>query len=86
MVFCASKMNQEADIPVTFQYNGKTIVRFFTLPLGSGGNAWHLYVQKYHWGRLYYRDNFDTWDGAWLRLGLQYLKPYFIDVILAWHQ
>lgn len=84
--------DMEADIPVTFEFNGKEYKGFFSRPKGAG-DVWYLTVQEkkrgklgnYHWGQLFRA------DGAWRYADqtryneMLYLSDYFGDVVTAWY-
>ncbi len=40
------------DIPVTFDYKGKTYSGTISEVNGAGGGTYHLTVQNHHWGAL----------------------------------
>jgi hypothetical protein len=73
-------------IPVTFEYKGRTCRGSLNDALGAGNDVWFLMVENYYWGQLIWRRNFGLMEFSGNKPGLETQAGYFGDVITAWYQ
>ncbi len=57
----------------------------FSEPHGSGGNIWFLTVNKYHWGQLILKCDYE-WAFYNNKDELKEMADYFGDCIMPWYQ
>jgi hypothetical protein len=76
-----------ADIPVTFDHEGKTYAGHLSQVTGMGSTAtFHLYVDKYYWGTLRYSDFEDSWIFNSNKQGMEKHADYFGWVVVGWYE
>lgn len=66
-------------IPIAFDFKGKTYRATFEAVHGSGGNTWHIMINKYYRGRLRLNDNGWFVDGEFKEMA-----DYFGQYVIAW--
>ena len=71
--------------PITFTHNGKTITGQLSQVMGGGSSShFHLMVNQYYWGQLFYNQH----QGGWVFYGkdesLSAMAEHFGWVVTAW--
>ncbi len=68
-------------IPITFDYDGQTHRGEFSRVMGAGFNHWHLTINGYHVGQLFYTEAFGWRFGAGKGNRMEELAEFFATYI-----
>jgi len=69
------------EIPITFEHNGSKYSGLLSAVHGAGQHVWHMYVNRYFYGRLRYCNGwvFDS-------IKMPEMADYLGDYVTAWYQ
>jgi hypothetical protein len=75
------------DIPITFQFRGKTFSGHLLPVMGAGASSvWHLVINKFFYGRLRLTDGKWFFDTNKRSEGMEELADEFGNYVILWHQ
>jgi hypothetical protein len=75
------------DVPITFEYKGKTSTGHLSSGTGSSGTMydhWHLMVDKFYYGQLNYSGHCEYWLFTSDRGLFEDLSDYFEAYLVGW--
>lgn len=73
--------------PITFKFKDKQYAGHFKPVSGGGSNTlFHLMVDNYYWGQLFYTENFGWQFHSNSEPELKELSEYFGMVVSGWYR
>lgn len=74
------------EVPITFEHHGKIYKGHFSSVngAGSGGGLWHLIIDKYYQGQMFYSQGSNCWMFRSNSGEFDELSSYFETYMIGW--